>query len=75
MIRLSSSIITDDTRTRATRLLRIPATYIAPKRFHQTDGLVADVDPVLGRGSSTLSRDTRHRSDIAAIRWMTSGEP
>ena len=57
----------------ATCLLRIQAAYIAPKLFHQTDGLVADVDPVLGRGSSTLSRDTG--SDITVIRRMISGEP
>jgi hypothetical protein len=55
---------------RATHLLRIPAACIAPKRFHQTDGLVADVDPVLGRGSSTSSRDTG--SDITVIRRMIS---
>jgi hypothetical protein len=74
MIRLRSFITAEDSRACASRLLRIPAAYIAPKRFHQTDGLVADVDPALG-GSSTLSRDTGHRSDITVIRRMPSGEP
>jgi hypothetical protein len=68
MIRLRSFITTEDTRACTTRLLRIPAACIAPKRFHQTDGFVADVDPALGRGSSTLNRDTGQRR-------MISGEP
>jgi hypothetical protein len=51
-----------------THLLRIPAAYIAPRRFHKTDGLVADVIPRSAGRSSTLSRDTEQRR-------MISGEP
>jgi hypothetical protein len=33
----------------ATRLLRISAANTGPNRFHQSDGLMADVDPAPGQ--------------------------
>jgi hypothetical protein len=72
MIRLRSLITTtEDSREMARRAFCGSRWRTSrQKRFHQTDGLVADVDPVLGRRSSTLSRDTG--SDITVIRRMIS---